>query len=104
MILARLIRLTIFGSGLCAEQLKAAEAEDLRPLEIQLRRAVGLREGNERQLIRAAEIAESIGAVSPLARVRYELARMGGDSAGMAASIGTLEAMGDNRQIALYEG
>ena len=91
-------------AGLTTSQLDWAKAEGLRPLEVQLRRAAGLRDANERELIRAVEIAQSIGAVSPLARVRYELARINGDSAGMAAAIAILEAMGDNRQIALYQG
>ena len=97
-------RLWTIPADVTTSQLDWAQAAGLRPLEVQLRRAVGLRDGNERELIRAAEIAESIGAASPLARVRHELARMNGDSAGMAAAIAILEAMGDNGQIGLYQG
>ena len=96
-------RLWTLPADLSALQLDWAHAEGLRPLEVQLRRAVGLRDENKRELVRATEIAESIGAVSPLARVRYEVARMGGDDGEMAAAIKTLERMGDNRQIALYQ-
>ena len=39
-----------------------------------------------------------------MARVHYEVARMRGDSDGMEAAIGPLEAMGDRGQIRLYRG
>ena len=87
-----------------APQLDWAVTEGLRPLEIQLRRSSGLRDGDESELARAAQIAAAIGAKSPLARVQFELARMRAHSDGMAAAIEALEAMGDHGQIRLYQG
>jgi class 3 adenylate cyclase len=81
-----------------------AAREGFVPLEIQLRRAIGLREGDERELILAAESAEAIGARSVLMRVQFELARLRGDEKGMEAAIYDLEAMGDHGQISLYRG
>ncbi len=81
-----------------------AVTEGLLPLEVQLRRAIGLRDSDESELVRAAQIAAAIGARSPLARLRYEVARIRADSSGMAAAIAALEAMGDHGQIRLYQG
>ena len=83
--------------------LEWAEAEGLRPLELQLRRAIGLRDADPAELARAERIAAAIGAASPRARIRYEIARMAGDADGMAAAVGALEAMGDRGQIRLYQ-
>jgi len=84
--------------------LQRAVERGLRPLEIQVRRAIGLRDRDAAELERAAAIAAQCGAGSPLARVRYELARLRGDAAAMDDAIGALEAMGDRGQIALYRG
>jgi hypothetical protein len=75
-----------------------------RVLEVQVRRAIGLRDGDVGQLETAAQVAEACGAGALLARVRYEAARAKGDDAGMDAAIRALEAMGDRAQIARYRG
>ncbi|HEX7440256.1 MAG TPA: AAA family ATPase [Caldimonas sp.] len=97
-------RLWTLPASITAPQLDWAVKEGLRPLEIQVRRAIGLRDENQIELARAAEIAATIGAGSALARLRYEVARMRCDRQGMEAAIGALEAMGDQRQIRLYSG
>jgi class 3 adenylate cyclase len=75
-----------------------------RLLEVQVRRAIGLRDGDVGQLETAAQIADACGAGALLGRVRYEAARARRDDAGMDAAIRALEAMGDRAQIARYRG
>ncbi len=87
-----------------APLLDRVTAHGLRPLEIQVRRAAALREGDGVELERTAAIAAECDAGSPLARLRYELARWRSDKAGMDAAIEALEAIGDRWQIALYRG
>ncbi len=92
------------AAALTAPQLAWATQEGLRPLEIQLRRAVGLRERDAVELDRGARLAEAIGAMAPLARLRFEAARLRNDRAGMDEAIAALEAMGDQGQIRIYRG
>jgi class 3 adenylate cyclase len=90
------------GADVSDPLLRRVVQDGLRAVEIQLRRAIGLREGDAAELDRAAAIAIDCAAGSPLARVRYESARLRGDAAAMEEAIGALEAMGDRAQIALY--
>jgi hypothetical protein len=90
--------------ALTASLLERAVAASLRPLEAQLRRAIGLREADAAELERALAIAESCQAGSIVARLRYELARMREDEVAIESAIGALEAMGDRAQIARYRG
>ncbi len=85
-------------------QLAWASSRGLLPLELQLRRAIGLRDSDPAELARALAIADSIGARSPAARLRFETARAAGDEAGKAAAIAALEAMGDHAQIRRFLG
>ena len=88
--------------ALTARQLEWAEGESLRPFEVQVRRAVGLRDRDAAELARALRIAEAIGAGSALLKLRFELARLHDDGGAMDAAIAALEAMGDHGQIRLY--
>jgi hypothetical protein len=76
----------------------------LLPLEVQARRAIGLRDGDVTQLETAVQVAEACGADALLARARYEAARSRRDAARMDAALEMLEAMGDRGQIARYRG
>jgi class 3 adenylate cyclase len=86
------------------ELLSRALQAGLRPLEVQARRAMGLRDGDVGQLEEAAQLAEVCGAGALLARTRYEAARAKRDEAGMEAALRLLDAMGDRGQIARYRG
>ena len=92
------------ADSITAAQLAFAESRGLVPLQVQLRRAIGLRDRDEEPLRRALADALAIGAGSVVPRLRYELATLQGDSAACDAAIDALEALGDRRQIALYRG
>ncbi|MEO7338853.1 MAG: hypothetical protein ABIV63_19955, partial [Caldimonas sp.] len=92
------------GDSITAPRLAFAESRGLVPLELQLRRAIGLRDRDEGALRRALASALEIGAGSVVPRLRFELATLQGDSAASDAAIDALEAIGDRGQIALYCG
>jgi class 3 adenylate cyclase len=90
--------------SITAPRLAFAESRGLVPLQVQLCRAIGLRDRDEGALRRALASALEIGAGSVVPRLRFELATLQGDSEASDAAIDALEAIGDRGQIALYLG
>jgi class 3 adenylate cyclase len=83
--------------------LETVQEWSLRPLEAQVRRALGAIRRDPEQLQASLRILEAIDARPYAARVRCELARLTGDQVEMERGLRTLLELGDETQLSRYE-
>ena len=72
-----------------------AVAQELRPLEIQVRRGLGLVDRSREELTRAGRLAAEISARPLVGRLDWELARLSGDRDLRAKAVAELRVLGD---------